>query len=113
MSCFELFFPFSGLKQNTSKCEVARVGNLKGVSVAVYGMKCIDLSKTIVKSLGIHFSYDINIQNIQNYLNTPLRNKQVLRLWRMRSLSLDGKTTVFKTFTISKIIHFAMKAHIP
>ena len=32
---------FSGLKPNTTKCEVAGIGVLKGVQVLVCGMKCI------------------------------------------------------------------------
>ena len=63
MSCFELFFLFSGLKQNTSKCEVAEKGNLKEIKVAICGLQYVDLTKETVQILGIHFSYDKIIQN--------------------------------------------------
>ena len=62
------FFPFLDLNK------IAGVENLKGLSVAVCGMKCIDLTNKIVRSLGIHFSYDNNIQNIQNYMKHATRN---------------------------------------
>ena len=52
-----LFSSFSGLKRNLSKCEVARIGLLNGVKVAVRGMKCIDLSNDAIKILGTLFSY--------------------------------------------------------
>ena len=50
-----------------------------------------ELTKETVKILGIHFSHDTNIQNEQNYLKMLLRIEQVLKLWRMGSLFLDGK----------------------
>ena len=50
-----LFLSFSGLKPNLSKCEVAGIGLLKGVKVAVCGIKCADLTKDAIKILGIFF----------------------------------------------------------
>ena len=40
---FLFFSYFSGLKPNLTKSEIAGIGVLKGVQVAVYGMCCIDL----------------------------------------------------------------------
>ena len=59
------------------------------------------------------FSYDANIQNEQNYLNTLLRIEQVLKLWRMRSLFLDSKITVFQSLAISTIVYLAMMTPVP
>ena len=42
---FHLFSEFSGLKPNLSKCEITGIGVLKGVQVAVCGMRCVDLKK--------------------------------------------------------------------
>ena len=50
------FSNFSGLKPNTTKCEVAGVGVLKVVQVAVCGLKCIDLRNEAIKILGVDFS---------------------------------------------------------
>ena len=36
---FKFFPDFSGLKSNTTKCEIARTGLLKGVQVAVFSIK--------------------------------------------------------------------------
>ena len=44
MSCFELFPPFSGLEQNTSKCEIAGIENLHEVKVTLCGMNSTDLT---------------------------------------------------------------------
>ena len=53
---------FSGLKPNLSKFEVAGIGLLKGVKVAVCRIKCIDLTKDAIKVLGTFFSYNKNIK---------------------------------------------------
>ena len=52
------FFIFivSGLKPNLSKCKGAKIGLLKEVKNAVYGIKCIDLIKDAIKILGIFFN---------------------------------------------------------
>ena len=50
------FQKFSGLKLNTSTCEVTGIGGLKGANAALYSMECIILKKESLKSLGIHFS---------------------------------------------------------
>ena len=41
---------------------MAGIGALKGVKVAICGIKCIDLTKEAIKVLGAFFSYDKNLQ---------------------------------------------------
>ena len=43
MKVFDMFSSLSGLKPNKSKLEVAGIGGLKEVKLALCGMKCIDL----------------------------------------------------------------------
>ena len=43
MRTFDIFSTFSGLKPNKSKCEIAGLGALKGVKLALFRMECIDL----------------------------------------------------------------------
>ena len=52
-----LYSKLSGLKPNILKCEVADIGSLKGIKMAVCGIKCIDLTTETIKILGVHFSY--------------------------------------------------------
>ena len=44
----KLFSDFVGLKPNTTKCQVAEIGVLKEVQVAVCGMKCIENLRCIL-----------------------------------------------------------------
>ena len=102
---FDIFSTFSGLKPNKSKCEIAVSGALKGVKLALCGIECIDLMLNAIKILEIYYSYDKNLENQENFINLVLKIEKLLKLWRMRKLSIAGKITVFKT--ILKIVHLA------
>ena len=85
----------------------------KGVKLALCGMECIDLMLSAIKILGVYYSYDKNFGNQENFINLVLKTEKLLRLWRMRNLSIAGKITVFKTLAISKIVHLALVKVIP
>ena len=94
----------TGLKPNLSKCEVAEIGALKGVKVVICGIKCIiDLTKEAINILGIFFPYDIPLQLENNFTKTILNIKRILKMWRQRNLTLEGKIIIFKTLALSKI----------
>ena len=113
MNIFNTFSKFSGLKPNKSKCEIAGIGVLKGVQVALCGMRCIDLVSNIVKILGIYYSYNEKLEIQENFKRHFIKIKKNSRIWRMRDLSIPGKITVFKTLAISKIVHLALVKTIP
>ena len=61
-------------------------------------MEYIDIADDIIKILGIYFSYNKKIeQEIQN----------ILKLWKLRNLTIEGRIVVFKSLAISKLIHLA------
>ena len=55
---FDYFSLFSGLTINKTKCEISRIGVLKGVKLALCVMKCVNLNNDVIKILGIYYSYD-------------------------------------------------------
>ena len=59
------------------------------------------------KILGVYYTYDKNFENQENFINLVQKTEKLLRLWRMRNLSIAGKITIFKTLVISKIVHLA------
>ena len=67
MKIISVFSSFLGLKPNLSRCEVAGIGLLKGVKVAVCRIECTDLTKDAIKMLWIFFSYNKNIELEQNF----------------------------------------------
>ena len=52
MKTFKLFSKFSGLKPML-KCHVSGIGSVKGVKMAVFGIKCIDLTTETIKILSV------------------------------------------------------------
>ena len=110
---FKVFSSFAGLKPNFSKCEIAGIGVLKGVKMAVCGMKAVDLTTDTVKILGVHFSYNKQIQNEKNFLKSITDIQNVLKAWSMRKLTLDGKITIFKALAFSKIVYLALLTTVP
>ena len=108
MDIFDTFSKFSVLKPNKVKCEIAGIGALKGVQVALCGMRCIDLVSNTVKILGLYYSYNEKLEIQENFKWHMINIEKILQIWRMRDLSIAGKITIFKTLAISKIVHFAL-----
>ena len=93
--------------------EIAVLGALKRVKLALCGMECIDLMFNDIKILGVYYSYDKNLENQKRSINLVLKIENLLRLWRMRKFSIPVKITVFKTLAISKLVHPALVKIIP
>ena len=86
MNELNIFSNFSGLKPNKTKCEIAGIGVVNGVQVALCAMKCINLNKETVKTLGVHFSYNKNLEQVKNVSKHILKIESILKLWRMRQI---------------------------
>ena len=110
---FSIMSQFSDLKINKSKYEVAGIGVMKGVKVALCGVECVNLLTNAIKILGIYFSYNKKLENEKNFLDHITKLQKVINIWKMRNLSLLGKITVFKTLALSKIIHLALVTNVP
>ena len=104
---------FISLKPNKAKCEIASIGFLKGVSLALCRMDCIGLTKKMIKVLGIHFSYNKKLETEENFIRHVRKTEEILKLWRMRNLILEGKIAIFKTLVISKILHLSLATNVP
>ena len=93
---FYLFSYFSGLKPNLKKSEIAGIGALKGVQVAVCGLRCIDLNNDTLKILGTHFSYNEKLKEEKKKYKTVTGIQRVLNIWKKRNLTLEGKLLFLK-----------------
>ena len=69
--------------------------------------------KFSVKILGIHFSYNKKIEDEENFIKLIKKIENVLKIWRIRNLTVQGKITIFKTLAISKVIHLALVTNVP
>ena len=100
---FHLFSEFSRLKPNLSKWEITSIGALKGVQVAVCGMRCVDLKNHTLKILGTYFSYNEKLKEERNFYTTVTSIQRVLKIWKTRNLKLEGKIAIFKTALLNFI----------
>ena len=107
------FSKVSGLRPNIKKCEIAGIGVLKNVNVALCGMKNVNLTEETIKILRVHLSYNKKLQDDRNFCDSIKNIVNVLKLWRMRHLTLEGKITVFKSLAISKIVYLALLTPVP
>ena len=113
MNIFDTFSIYSGLKPNKSKCEIAGIGVLKGVSMELCGMECINLAKNSAKTFGFHFSYNKQIENEKNFIKLIKKIENVLKIWITKNLTVQGKITIFKTLGTSVVIHLALVTNVP
>ena len=60
---FNFFSYISGLKPNLKKSEIVGIGFLKGVQVAVCGLRSIDLNNDTLKMLCTYFSYNEKLKD--------------------------------------------------
>ena len=107
------FYIVSGLRPNSSKCEIVGIGSLKDAKVALCGLKSLDLTKESIKILGVHISYNKKLQDDINFCMTVKNICNVIKLWRMRHLSPEGKITIFKSLALSKIVYLALLTIVP
>ena len=76
--------------------------------MALCGIKCVNLNNETVQILGLHFSYNKNIEQDKNFSEHILNIESILKLWRMRRLTLEGRNAVFKSSAISTVIHLLL-----
>ena len=67
-------------------------------------MRCIDLNVDTLKILGTHFSYNEKLKEEKNFYKIVTDMQRVLKIWKMRKLTLERKIVIFKTIAISRIV---------
>ena len=70
MESLSTFSQYSCLNSNCEKCEIAGIGVLKSMKMAVCGIKCVDLYKDTIKITGVHFSHNKTKQDEKKFLET-------------------------------------------
>ena len=80
MNELNTFSQFSGLKPNKTKCEIAGILILHGVQVAICGMKYVNFNNKTVKVLGVHLSYNKNLERDKNFCGHIVKTENILKL---------------------------------
>ena len=79
---------------------MAGIGALKEVKKVICGIKCTDLTKEAIKILRVFFSDDKNLHLESNFKKTIVNIERILKMWRRRNLTLEGKIIIFKTLAL-------------
>ena len=58
-------------------------------------MRCVNLYEDTIKVLEIHYSFNKQLENDENFKQYTAKIENMLQLWRVKNLSLEGKITVF------------------
>ena len=81
--------------------------------MALCRVKCIDLASNVIIISGIYFYYNKKLEQEKNFFNHIVKIQNILKLWKLRNLSIEGRIVVFKSLTISKLTHLALVTEIP
>ena len=93
---------FSGLKLNSTKCEVAGIGVLKVAQEAVCGKRGIKLNTETVRMLGIHGNWNrLNILWPQNYHSECVKAIEYEKFYPWRKKCYFETTTLSKNYFLS------------
>ena len=76
-------------------------------------MRCVDLKNDTLKILDTHFSYNKKLTEEKTFYTTVTNIQRVLKKWKMRNLTLEGKIVIFKTLAISKIVFQSLVTPVP
>ena len=80
---------------------------------ALCEVNSIDLAQVTIKILGLHFSYNKKLRDEKNFVSHVKSIENLLKIWQMRTLSIEGKIKIFKALDISKIVHLALVIDVP
>ena len=82
-----MFSKVLGLKFNSSKYEVWN-GDLKGINLTLCGLQYINIKKESLKILGIHFSYNKELEQEKHFECHIVKIENVLKLWKGEACQL-------------------------
>ena len=101
----EEFYKISGLKLNTSKSVMLRIGNLINTEIEFCKDRNINWTSSCAKTLGMIFHTD-NTKLFELNFEPKLKEfYHCLKLWKKRNLTVLGKIVVLKSYALPKILY--------
>jgi exonuclease III len=100
----------AGLRINRDKTEAMWLGSARHCNDKPLGVKW---PTGPIKALGVYFSYDDTLCESYNFDDKIKSLEGLLKVWRMRNLTVAGKITILKTFGLSKFMYLASLISIP
>ena len=107
------FQEFSSLTIDVENSEASWIGRAKNRTSKPIRCKWSSLTKSCIKVLGIHFSYNKALAEMENFYSLSLDCRASLNMWKQRWLSLAGKIQVFKSLVASKPVYVTTMISVP
>ena len=104
------FKSVSGLEIITSKTEAMWLGSWRDKMETPFNFK---RPKKPICALGVHFSYNTEHANKQNFEEKILRLEKTLNCWKRRNLTPLGRINIVKTLGLLKLIYNTSVLTIP
>ncbi len=100
----------SGLKINIDKTKAKYIGKILKPDHFPHGLSWI---KTLLETLGIFITNHPDENYLLNYKPKLAELKNLLNIWKQRTLSLKGKITIMNTLALAPLIYVASIIDIP
>ena len=95
----------SGLKLNSKKCQVLRIGSMIRSEIIHLKHRKFQWSSTEASSLGMTFTTNKDLTFRENLESKIKHFESCLKQWQHRKLTLMGKVTVIKNYALPKLIY--------
>jgi hypothetical protein len=106
----EKFGKCSGLKVNKSKTELIDLQAREKPATKLHGLQWCTGE---FKYLGIWFSHDTYIMEYKNYRHKVDTIRNLLKIWKLRDLSLKGKVVILKNLALSQLLYPMSNLYLP
>ncbi len=115
ITLFTNFRLISGLKINTEKTEVMRIGSIAKTNIILDTETSLKWTDKPMKALGVYFTLSIKDMLTLNYETVGKKMKSMFDQWLQRdlSLSLKGKITVANMLGLSQFTYLLSKITSP
>jgi hypothetical protein len=99
------FYRISGLKMNTEKTNVFRIGSIRNSCEKLCPHVKMKWENKAINVLGITVSYDYPLITKLNIESRLQKIDAIYKVWSKRNLSLYGKIIIIKTFGNSQLVY--------
>jgi len=109
---FELYGKASGAKVNESKSQIMCLGKANLSRDELGGLE-IMICKDVLEILGIYVGKNRRECEEKNWRNKVNKIKNILNMWKQRSLNIQGRVTIISSLLVSRLWYAAMVINVP
>ena len=105
LSIVDNFYHISGMKVNYDKTTLYRIGSLNQSDAQMYVEQQVNWKSDEINVLGVCVTYDKSALLEKNYGILLTKTENILKSWKSRNLSLNGKIIVINSLIASLFVY--------